>query len=82
MRTHKKNLARPQFMRTLCLVKKSPQRRRKPTNITLDPRVKAQGIALAESQATNLSQLANDLLIERLKAAKMWPPPSEKKGAA
>lgn len=63
-----------QNMRISCDVKPRKKRLRKPTNITLDEAVKKESSALAANQATNLSQLVNDLLVERLKAEGMWPP--------
>ncbi len=64
-------------MRTPCLVKspkKKVRRVRKPTNVTLAPRLKDEALRYCEDQATTLSQLVNDLLVERLTKAGMWPP--------
>lgn len=54
--------------------KKTPNRRRKPTNITLDPTLKAEAKKFASDKATDLAGLVTSLLVERLEAAKRWPP--------
>jgi hypothetical protein len=58
-------------------VKPKKKRIRQPTNLTLDPKVKAAAIKLAEEMTTNLAQLVNELLAERIRAAER-----EKRGKA